>query len=124
MTLSLAEVAAAIALAAGAFFLVTAAIGVLRMPDTFLRMSAASKASSLGAGLVFLAIAIASGEAWVAGRALLGILFLFLTAPVASHMLGRAAYLSGVARWKGTRGDDLEGRYDLPRDRLKGRDEP
>lgn len=119
-----ADIAAGLAVGVGAFFLATAAIGVVRMPDTYLRMSAASKASSLGAGLVLLATAIASGDLWVAARALAGILFLLLTVPVASHMLGRAAYLTGVPQAPGTRVDELAGRYDLPAGRLKGCDEP
>jgi multicomponent Na+:H+ antiporter subunit G len=37
--------------------------------------------------------------------------FIFATAPVAGHILGRAAYLAGVPLWLGTLGDELRGRY-------------
>jgi hypothetical protein len=39
------------------------------------------------------------------------VVFIFVTAPVAAHMLGRAAYVSGVPLWEGTLSDDLKGRY-------------
>lgn len=95
----------------GALLLLLAAVGIVRMPDLFLRMSATSKASSLGAGCVLLAVAVSSDDASVTWRALAGVAFQFLTTPVASHMIGRAAYLSGVPLWSGTVCDDLRGRY-------------
>lgn len=104
----------------GAILLLIAAIGVVRLPDLFLRMSATSKASSLGAGCMFLAVAVAAGDVSITVRALAGVLFLVLTTPVASHMIGRAAYLSGVPLWKGTVCDDLQGRYDVVNHTLRG----
>jgi multicomponent Na+:H+ antiporter subunit G len=98
--------------ATGSVLLLIAAVGTLRLPDIFLRMSATSKASSLGASCLLLALAIASADVGIAVRAIAGTAFLLLTTPVASHMIGRAAYLSGVPLWKGTVRDDLRGRYD------------
>jgi multicomponent Na+:H+ antiporter subunit G len=40
------------------------------------------------------------------------VVFIFVTAPVAAHMIARAAYFSSVPLWEGTLSDDLEGRYD------------
>lgn len=80
----------------GSSVLLLAAIGVLRMPDVYMRMSASSKGVSLGAGLLAIGLALHLGESGVTTRALLLILLFFLTAPVAGHMLCRAAYLSGV----------------------------
>jgi len=40
------------------------------------------------------------------------IAFLFLTAPIAAHMIGRAAYFVGLPPWKGTKVDELQGHYD------------
>jgi len=51
-------------------------------------------------------------------RAALTILFFFLTAPVAAHMIGRAAYFVGVPLWRGTIIDELRGHYDLRTHRL------
>lgn len=96
----------------GTLLLLIAGIGVLRMPDLFLRMSATSKASSLGAGCLLLAVAVSAGELGVTVRAVLGVAFLFLTTPIASHMIGRAAYLLKVPLFDGMVCDDLEGKYD------------
>lgn len=97
----------------GTALLLVAAIGTLRLPDVFLRMSATSKASSLGASCLLLALAAASADVGIAVRAVAGTIFLLLTTPVAAHMIGRAAYLSGTPLWKGTVRDDLAGCYDL-----------
>jgi multicomponent Na+:H+ antiporter subunit G len=80
----------------GSSFLLLAAVGVVRMPDVYMRMSASSKGVSLGAGLLAIGMALHLSEAAVTTRAFLLILLFFLTAPVAAHMLSRAAYLSGV----------------------------
>ena len=80
----------------GSSLLLLAAVGVLRMPDVYMRMSASSKGVSLGAGLLAIGLALHLGESGVTTRALLLILLFFLTAPVAGHMLCRAAYFSGV----------------------------
>lgn len=102
------ELVSVVLLVTGALLLLIAAIGVVRLPDVFLRMSAVSKASSLGAGLMLLAAAIWQAEISVIVRAVATILFLFLTAPVASHLIGRAAYRLGVPRWRGTVVDEFE----------------
>lgn len=78
----------------GVIFCAVAAIGVVIMPDIFLRMSASTKASTLGAGLVLLGVALnfMDGNVDISGRAIAIALFLILTAPVGAHMIGRAAY--------------------------------
>lgn len=92
----------------GTFFGLVAAVGLLRMPDVLMRMHAATKAGTLGAGLLLLSVGLASGELAVALRALATIGFLFLTAPVAAHAIGRAAYRSGQVRlWEGTFVDEF-----------------
>lgn len=96
----------------GVFFILVAAIGVVRMPDLFLRMSAVSKAATLGAACVFAAVALDFGDIGVSARAFAAIAFLILTAPVASHLIGRAGYITGVELWRGTARDDLRGCYD------------
>lgn len=95
----------------GALFMALAGLGMLRMPDLFLRMSSTAKAGTLGAGLILLGAAIHFDEFSISTRAIAIIIFLFLTAPVAAHMIGRAAYFDGVPLWKGTVQDDLHGHY-------------
>lgn len=94
------DAATAALLVVGGFFCVVAALGVLRLPDTYLRMHASSKAGALGCGLVLAAVALHFAEVAVASRAIATISFLLITAPVGAHMLGRAAYRTGVPLWK------------------------
>jgi multicomponent Na+:H+ antiporter subunit G len=96
----------------GTLFMLVAAIGIVRMPDLFLRMSATSKAATLGVASVLLATAVYFNDLGVASRAVSTIFFLLLTAPVAAHILGRAAYIAGVSLWEKTVCDELRGRYD------------
>ena len=106
------DIVAGLAVLAGAFFVFAAAVGVLRMPDVYVRMHAATKSGTLGSGLMLLGVALHSGEGDIVTRALAAVVFLVATAPVASHLLGRAAYVSGVPPWRGTVLDELKGHYD------------
>ncbi|MCS6926833.1 MAG: monovalent cation/H(+) antiporter subunit G [Candidatus Binatia bacterium] len=106
-------VLSAILIAVGAFFMFVAALGIVRMPDLFLRMSATSKAATLGAASILLATAVYFNDLGIASRALATIVFLLLTTPIAAHILGRAAYLTGTPLWEGTVCDELRGRYDV-----------
>lgn len=109
----------------GALLCLFAALGVLRLPDFFMRMHAATKAGVAGSGLVLLGVAALQGDTATWIKAALAVLFLLLTTPVAGHLIGRAGYLSGVPLWRGTREDALAGV--LPRggldDTLPGADE-
>ncbi len=97
----------AVLLTSGTFFALVAAIGVLRFPDIYMRLSAASKASTLGTSLILAAVALFFNSASVAGKVVAIIAFTLLTAPVAAHMLGRAAYFSGEPLWKESVRDEL-----------------
>lgn len=79
----------------GACFSLLASIGLLRLPDLYTRLHAATKAGTVGAGFVLLAVAFAAFDLPIALRALGGIAFIVLTSPIAAHLLARAAYLSG-----------------------------
>jgi len=96
----------------GAFLMFLAGLGLLRLPDIFLRMSAATKASTLGAGFILLAAALYFEDLGTTSRAIATIFFLLLTGPVAAHRIGRAAYFDGSPIWEGTLHDDLRGHYD------------
>lgn len=97
---------------AGSLLMLLAAIGIVRMPDVYIRLQASTKAASLGAGCLLLALALFYADLAVTTRAALAIVFIFLTVPVSGHMIARAAYLVGVALWEETRWDELRGRYD------------
>lgn len=96
----------------GALAILFASIGILRMPDFYLRLSVTVKASSLGVGLLLICAAIMfPGDASVTTKAIAIIFFLILTAPIAAHMIGRTAYFIGTPLWKGTVVDELDGMY-------------
>jgi multicomponent Na+:H+ antiporter subunit G len=99
----------------GSFFVLVAAIGVVRLPDLLMKMHASTKAGTLGAGLVLLAVAFAFGETSVTTRVLAAIIFLLITAPIAAHLIGRAGYYTGLKLWHGTIidefNDDHPGRF-------------
>jgi multicomponent Na+:H+ antiporter subunit G len=97
----------ALLLVLGALFMLLAGVGLVRLPDLYLRMSATSKAATLGASLVLLGAAVHFGTAAVAGRAVVIVVFLFLTAPVAAHTIGRAGYRRKSPPWTGTIADEL-----------------
>lgn len=105
----LASVLAGILLVVGALFALVGAIGVLRFPDLYTRMHAASKAGTLGSGILLLALAVAAQQYDVGGRAVAGIVFLLLTAPVSAHLLARAAVSAGVRPCPGTALGDVDG---------------
>ena len=84
-------------LAAGGFFCVVGALGLLRMPDFYTRMHAASVTDTLGAGLVLLGLMLQAGLTLVTIKlAMIGLL-LFFSAPVAAHALTKAAMTRGLA---------------------------
>jgi monovalent cation/proton antiporter MnhG/PhaG subunit len=108
----------------GAAFALLAGAGVMRMRDLFMRMQAATKASTLGIGCIVLAVAVHFGEFGVATRAAATIIFVFLTAPIAAHMIARASYFVGVPLWEGTIIDELRVHYDRRTHRLARPDDP
>lgn len=87
---------ATIIAALGIALMAIAGIGLLRMPDLLTRMHASSKAGTLGAILVLAAVAIHFSDAAIAVRAVVVCVFLLITAPIASHVIARAAYRTGV----------------------------
>lgn len=101
--MSVRDLLAAALLLAGVLTALLAAVGLLRMPDVYTRMSATSKASTLAKMCVFLALALEFGELGVTTRALAAVAFVFLTAPLAAHAIGRAAVALGVPLFSGTR---------------------
>lgn len=96
-------------LVAGAALCLLAAVGVLRLPDFFMRMHAATKAGVVGSGLILVGVGFADMDAGTWAKVSVAILFLLLTTPVAGHMLGRAAYVGGAPLWPGTAGNALRG---------------
>ncbi len=91
----------------GSGLMLLAAVAIVRFPDLYARMQASTKASTLGIACLALAAAVHFGSLAVSVRAGAIVIFVFLTAPVAAHVLGHAAHVIGVPLWDGTLFDDL-----------------
>ena len=83
----------------GSLFALTASIGLLRLPDFYTRMHASSKAGTLGSCVMLIALAVYADDLAVTTRALGGVVFFLLTAPVSAHLLAKAAHASGLRLW-------------------------
>jgi multicomponent Na+:H+ antiporter subunit G len=90
------DVASWVCLGVGGLACVVGAVGLLRMPDLFTRMHAASLVDTVGAGFVLLGLALQAGLTLVTVKlAMIGLL-IFFTSPTATHALARAALYRGV----------------------------
>ena len=106
MELNLAALLAAVLILSGTLLCLVGAIGLLRLPDCYTRMHAASKAGSLGAALVLAGVAAAtSGE--VAMEAIFALVVLLASAPLAAHAVSRSAHRAGHTPITGPLGDAL-----------------
>ena len=83
-------------LAAGGLFCVIGALGLLRMPDFFTRMHAASVTDTLGAGLILAGLMLQAGLTLVTAKLAIIVLLIFFTSPAATHALAKAALVRGV----------------------------
>lgn len=90
------DIVTAILLVVGGLFSFLGALGVLRMPDVYCMTQPATKAATMGVGLVMLAVVLAIPTVESTAKGLLIIGFVFLTAPIGTHMLLRSAYRAGV----------------------------
>ncbi|AQS55456.1 monovalent cation/H(+) antiporter subunit G [Novibacillus thermophilus] len=93
----------------GVVFTFFGTVGLLRFPDIYTRMHAVTKSSTLGIMCILLGCMtyFMAEHGVVSVKLLLGIVFLFLTAPVGAHMISRAAYRTGVPLWEHSVQDDL-----------------
>ncbi|MGH1417812.1 MAG: monovalent cation/H(+) antiporter subunit G [Hyphomicrobiaceae bacterium] len=76
---------------AGSFFVVTGAVGLIRMPDVYTRMHAASVIDTMGGGLLILGLILQAGLSLVALKLIFILALFFFTGPVAAHALAQAA---------------------------------
>lgn len=94
----------------GALLSAVSAIGLIRLPDVYLRSHAAAKSATLGVLCVLVGafLYFAFFQNHISAKLLLGIVFVFITAPLSAHLTGRAAYHSGVPHWDRRIQDDLK----------------
>jgi len=81
---------------AGGFFCVVGALGLLRMPDFFTRMHAASVTDTLGAGLLLVGLMLQAGLTLVTVKLLFLAVLILFTSPTATHALAKAAVVRGL----------------------------
>ncbi len=83
----------------GSGFALVAALGIVRLPDIYSRMHAASKAGTVGSGAMLIALAVFADDPATTLRALAAVAFVMLTAPVSAHLLAKASYAAGYRLW-------------------------
>lgn len=119
MTESIVNVLISIFMLSSAIFILVAAVGILRLPDLLTRMHASTKAGALGVALMMVAAMLHFNDLVLMAKAMAVILFIFITAPVAAHAIGRAGYFVGVPIWVKTIKDELYSHYDADTHRLR-----
>lgn len=113
--MTLASLLAACFLLAGAAFALVAAIGVVKFPDLYTRMHAATKAGAFGLSLMLIGLAIRWPQPRMLFMGAMIVLFFYLTAPVAAQMLSRAGYHRGAGADPRTGIDELSKSRPEPR---------
>ena len=110
MSAEIVEWIAVLLILLGSIISVISALGMLRLPDVYTRSHAATKSATLSvlACLIGAFIYFWSKDGFVSIRLILGILFVFITAPVAGHLICRAAYRARVPLAEGSGEDALK----------------
>ena len=91
----------------GALFTLISVIGLLRLPDLFMRMHATTKTTSIGIILLIAAVIIAQPDIATIIKGILIIIFTFLTVPLGSHMISKAGNKLNIKKWNNYKRDDL-----------------
>jgi multicomponent Na+:H+ antiporter subunit G len=110
LSTTVSEIIAAVLILIGTLFSFLSAVGLIRLPDVYTRSHAASKSTTLGVlcTLVGTLVYFLITDEYFSIRLLLGIFFVFLTAPVAAHVICRSAYRSKVELAEESVQDDLK----------------
>lgn len=88
-------------------------LGLVRLPDIYNRLQAATKCVTFGSAGILFGVFLIQGFTSFGFKALLGIAFIFLTAPVAAHVISRAAHRSGIPLAEETAVDQYQEDYEL-----------
>ena len=97
------EIVGTVILVIGLAFNVLGCVGLIRFPDVYNRVHAATKCVTLGTCTVLISVVVFAGfreHGSLAAKCLLCLLFICLTSPTSAHALARAAYSSGVKLWE------------------------
>lgn len=107
------EIVVSVLIVCASIFMVLAAIGLVKFPDLPTRMHATTKSGVLAICLIMVAVGLHFSQTEITARVIAIISFILITAPVAAHAIGRAAYFAGVPLWPGTTKDELKDYYSL-----------
>ncbi|MFA5976332.1 MAG: monovalent cation/H(+) antiporter subunit G [Elusimicrobiota bacterium] len=88
--------------AIGLAFDIFGCIGLVRLPDLYLRLQAGTKCVTLGTCSILFGTFLITGPLGGGVKALLCMLFIVLTNPVAAHAIARSAHRAGIKLWEGT----------------------
>ena len=94
------EIIGIVFIVAGLAFDFFGCIGLIRLPDVYNRLQASTKCVTLGTCGILFGVLIIKGFSPAGMKAILCIMFILLTSPVAAHALSRAAHISGAKLWK------------------------
>jgi multicomponent Na+:H+ antiporter subunit G len=118
------EILATLFVLIGLIFMFLGALGVVRLPDLYNRLHAASKCSTLGLLGLLLGAVLHMGTVGLAAKALMVMLFAFVATPVGSHMLAKAALRTHTPTWPGTKHDAEARKTDNERDAAPAENPP
>jgi multicomponent Na+:H+ antiporter subunit G len=93
----------------GILFNIFGCVGLVRFPDVYNRLQAATKCVTLGTVLLLVGVALANGTGSMAAKAVICAVFVLVTSPTAAHAIAKGAYASGVPLWEGTVVDKYAG---------------
>ena len=96
------EAVAWLLIGVGLAFDLFGAIGLVRLPDIYNRVQAATKCVTLGTCMILFGVFLHSGVNAMGVKALICMVFVLLTSPVGAHALARGAHISGVSLWEGS----------------------
>lgn len=106
MTSLIADIASALSVLIGTGFMLIAAIGIIRMPDFYIRMSTITKATSLGIGFILLGAAMHLNSLEIILKAAAILTFIIITSPVSAYIIAKAANKIKVPFWQNTDVDE------------------
>jgi len=92
----------------GVIFDLLGCLGLIRLPDVYNRLQAATKSVTLGTCMILFGVFLEFGFTSGGIKALICILFVLLTSPTAAHALSRGSHISGFKLWEGSKMDQLE----------------
>jgi multicomponent Na+:H+ antiporter subunit G len=100
------ELIATICFGVGVAFTFFGCLGLLRLPDVYNRLQAATKCVTFGIIFMLASVIVRYGFGSLGVKALLCLLFVLITSPTAAHAIARGAHHSGVRLWKGSVADE------------------